>query len=61
MEVPTAVSYSSLQQHTSEEIADTPAPGGGRLHVDIPSSGGGRKGLRPRQNSTAPPPQMVDM
>ena len=48
VDVPTVVSYSSLQQHTAEQIVDIPVPGG--------DGGGGRGGLQgslPRQNSAA--------
>ena len=48
VDVPTVVSYSSLQQLTAEQIVDIPVPGG--------DGGGGRGGLQsslPRQNSAA--------
>ena len=46
--VPTAVSYSSLQQLTAEQIVDIPVPGG-----DGGGERGGLQGSLPRQNSAA--------
>ena len=48
VDVPTVVSYSSLQQQTAEQIVDIPVPGR--------AGGGGRGGLQgflPKQNSAA--------
>ena len=56
VEVPTIVSFSSLQQRTVEQIFDIPVPGRG--------GGGGRRGLQsllPGQNTTAQSAQIVDI
>ena len=56
VEVPTIVSFSSLQQRTVEQIIDIPVPGRG--------GGGGRRGLQsllPGQNTTAQSAQIVDI
>ena len=53
VEVPTIVSFSSLQQHTAEQIIDIPVPGRG---------GGGRGGLQDfssGQNPTARPVEQI--
>ena len=52
-EVPTVVSFSSLQQQTAEHIIDTPVPRHSR------GRGGGLQGFSPEQNSTAPVSQQI--
>ena len=56
VEVPTILSFISLQQQTAEQIVDIPVPGRG--------GGGGRRGLQsllPGQNTTAQSAQIVDI
>ena len=59
VEVPTIVSYSSQQQRTAKQTIDIPVPHG-RGDRDR-GGGGGLRGLRPGQNSTALVEQNVDI
>ena len=55
VEVPTVVSFSSLQQQSAEQIIDIRVPPGSR------GGGGGLQSFLPVQNSTAPSQQIVDI
>ena len=54
MEMPTVVSYSSLQQQSAEQNVDSPVPGTRGDH-------GGLQGFHPRQGSRRTVEQIVDI